>query len=77
MIKTDERSDQNEENVEREDLSEIKCPFCSHSHRVGGDTLKSRSEPPFLVHNRQLDNLLEHEIKQEFDQKTEQQKEQL
>ena len=59
----------------QQETTEIRCPFCSQTHRVG-DTL-NRTELPFLVHNRQLDNLLEHEIQQEFDQKTDQQKEQL
>ena len=58
----------------QEDI-EIQCPFCALVHRVKGSS--NRSEVPFLVHNRQLDNLLEREIQKEFDSMTEMEKEQL
>lgn len=41
-------------------VEEIRCPFCSQTQRIGASI--NRAELPFLVHNRQLDNLLELEI---------------
>lgn len=51
---------------------EVHCPFCSQMHKIGESV--NRTELPFLVHNRQLDNLLEHEIQKWYDQLTEEEK---
>lgn len=51
---------------------EVQCPFCNQTHKIGESV--NRTELPFLVHNRQLDNLLEHEIQKWYDQLTEEEK---
>ena len=42
----------------------IKCPFCKQSHKLS-EQPPGRSQLPFLVHNRMLDNLLSKEITQD------------